>query len=246
MEIFPAIDLYEGKVVRLLKGDYEKMTVYSEDPVRTAQDIEAAGAHWLHLVDLEGAKDGTTPNFPVVSEIVKKTTLKVEIGGGIRSMETIWQYLSAGVARVILGTKAVTDRSFLEEALRNYGERIAVGVDAKDGKVAIKGWREVLDVDMIDFIKELRDLGVKNVIVTDIAKDGAMQGTNRALYRELVKLPGIEITASGGVSSLEDLKALREMHLYGAILGKAMYTGDVKLPDAMAWSEDQSREKDTI
>ena len=233
MELFPAIDLYEGKVVRLVKGDYQRMTVYSENPVETAKDIEAMGGTWLHLVDLEGAKDGTTPNFSVVRAIAKETKLNIEIGGGIRSMDTIAQYLDAGVNRVILGTKAVTDRAFLNAALTKYGERIAVGVDAKEGKVAVKGWLEVLDVDMIDFIKELRELGVATVIVTDIAKDGAMQGTNLELYRTLSSIPDIKITASGGISSLEDLKELKNMNLYGAILGKAMYTGAVKLKEAI-------------
>ena len=233
MELFPAIDLYEGKVVRLVKGDYQRMTVYSENPVETAKDIEAMGGNWLHLVDLEGAKDGTTPNFSVVQAIAKETKLNIEIGGGIRSMDTIAQYLDAGVNRVILGTKAVTDRAFLNAALTKYGERIAVGVDAKEGKVAVKGWLEVLDVDMIDFIKELRELGVATVIVTDIAKDGAMQGTNLKLYRTLSSIPDIKITASGGISSLEDLKELKNMNLYGAILGKAMYTGAVKLKEAI-------------
>ena len=234
MELFPAIDLYEGKVVRLVKGDYKKMTVYSENPVSTAKYIEATGGTWLHLVDLEGAKDGTTPNFSVVRAIAAETQLNIEIGGGIRSMDTIAKYLDAGVKRVILGTKAVTDRAFLCEALKKYGDSIAVGVDAKDGKVAVKGWLEVLDVDMIDFIRELRELGIATVIVTDIAKDGAMQGTNLELYRTLSAIPDIKITASGGISSLEDLKELKKMNLYGAILGKAMYTGAVKLKDAMA------------
>ncbi|HBP24143.1 MAG TPA: 1-(5-phosphoribosyl)-5-[(5-phosphoribosylamino)methylideneamino]imidazole-4-carboxamide isomerase [Oribacterium sp.] len=233
MLLFPAIDLYDHKVVRLLKGDYQKMTVYSDDPVRTAQEIEAKGASWLHLVDLEGAKDGTTPNFDVVEGICQKTDLQVEIGGGIRSLDTIERYLKAGVARVILGTKAVTDPLFLRDALAHWGEQIAVGVDAKEGKVAVKGWMEVLDVDMFDFLGQLRDLGVKTAIVTDISRDGAMKGTNLPLYERLSRLEGIDITASGGVSTLDDLRALREMKLYGAILGKAMYNGAVSLEDAL-------------
>lgn len=234
MLLFPAIDLYDHKVVRLLKGDYQKMTVYSEDPVATARGIEADGGHWLHLVDLEGAKDGTTPNFDVVAAICYETKLQVEIGGGIRSLEMIERYLNAGVARVILGTKAVTDEDFLRDAVRRWGERIAVGVDAKDGKVAVKGWVEVLDVDMFDYLWKLRSLGVKTTIVTDISKDGAMKGTNLPLYERLSQLDGIDITASGGVSTLEDIRALRDMGLYGAILGKAMYNGAIKLKDALA------------
>ncbi len=234
MLLFPAIDLYDHKVVRLLKGDYQKMTVYSEDPVATARGIEADGGRWLHLVDLEGAKDGTTPNFDVVAAICQETKLQVEIGGGIRSLEMIERYLNAGVARVILGTKAVTDEDFLRDAVGRWGDRIAVGVDAKDGRVAVKGWVEVLDVDMFDFLWKLRSLGVKTAIVTDISKDGAMKGTNLPLYERLSRLDGIDITASGGVSTLEDIRALRDMGLYGAILGKAMYNGAIDLKDALA------------
>ena len=233
MLLFPAIDLYDHKVVRLLKGDYQKMTVYNEDPVATARGIEANGGRWLHLVDLEGAKDGTTPNFDVVAAICQETKLQVEIGGGIRSLEMIDRYLNAGVARVILGTKAVTDEDFLRDAVGRWGDRIAVGVDAKDGRVAVKGWVEVLDVDMFDFLWKLRSIGVKTAIVTDISKDGAMKGTNLPLYERLSRLDGIDITASGGVSTLEDIRALRDMGLYGAILGKAMYNGAIKLKDAL-------------
>lgn len=233
MLLFPAIDLYDHKVVRLLKGDYQKMTVYSEDPVATARGIEADGGRWLHLVDLEGAKDGTTPNFDVVAAISHETKLQVEIGGGIRSLEMIERYLNAGVARVILGTKAVTDENFLRDAVGRWGDRIAVGVDVKDGRVAVKGWVEVLGVDMFDFLWKLWSIGVKTAIVTDISRDGAMKGTNLPLYERLSRLDGIDITASGGVSTLEDIRALRDMGLYGAILGKAMYNGAIKLKDAL-------------
>ena len=233
MELFPAIDLYDKKVVRLVHGDYQKMTVYSEDPLANARELEENGARWLHLVDLEGARDGSTPNFPVVESICKNTGLKCEIGGGIRSFETIDRYLDAGVSRVILGTKAVTDEDFLEEALKRYGEKIAVGVDAKNGKVAVKGWLEVLDVDMLDFLKHLEEIGVNTAIVTDISKDGAMQGTNLPLYQKLAGLPRLNVTASGGISSLDELSALKKMGIYGAILGKAMYTGAVDVKDAL-------------
>ncbi len=240
MLLFPAIDLYDKKVVRLLKGDYAKMTVYSEDPVATAKDIEAKGGKWLHLVDLEGAKDGTTPNFSVVEAICRETGLSVEIGGGIRSMETIEKYLAAGVARVILGSKAVTDEAFLREALARFGNHIAVGVDAKDGRVAVHGWLDVLDVDMFDFLQHLVELKVDTVIVTDISKDGAMQGTNLALYEKLSGLKDIHVTASGGVSSYEDIRALKKMELYGAILGKAMYQGVVELSEALRIVNDEA------
>lgn len=233
MILFPAIDLYDRKVVRLLKGDYEKMTVYSDDPVKTAKNIESMGGSWLHLVDLEGAKDGTTPNFPVVEAIVKETGLKVEIGGGIRSFETIEKYLDAGVSRVILGTKAVKDPEFLKDAVSRWGEKIAVGVDAKDGHVAVNGWLDVLDVDMFDFLNDIKEMGVKTAIVTDISKDGAMKGTNLPLYEKLSEISGIDITASGGVSTLDDLRALKAMNIYGAILGKAMYNGAIELSEAL-------------
>ncbi len=242
MLLFPAIDLYDKKVVRLLKGDYKQMTVYSDDPVATAKDIEAKGGKWLHLVDLEGAKDGTTSNFSVVEAICRETGLSVEIGGGIRSLETIEKYLAAGVERVILGSKAVTDEAFLKEALARFGKHIAVGVDAKDGKVAVHGWLDVLDVDMFDFLQHLVALQVDTVIVTDIAKDGAMQGTNLALYEKLSKLRGINVTASGGVSSYEDIRALKKLGLYGAILGKAMYQGVVELAEALRIVNDEAAE----
>ena len=213
MLIFPAIDLYEGKAVRLYKGRYEDMTVYSEDPLSVARDFEKKGATYIHMVDLEGAKDGTTPNLSVVERVAKNTTLRVEIGGGIRSMETIEKYLSAGVYRVILGTAAITDKEFLKEAIAKYGERIAVGADIKDGFVAIKGWLETSSVFCEDFFAEMQELGVRTVICTDVSKDGAMKGTNLSLSRILSRRFSVDIVASGGVSSLEDVKALREMGL---------------------------------
>ena len=233
MLIFPAIDLYEGKAVRLYKGRYEDMTVYSEDPLSVARDFEKKGATYIHMVDLEGAKDGTTPNLSVVERVAKNTALRVEIGGGIRSMETIEKYLSAGVYRVILGTAAITDKEFLKEAIAKYGERIAVGADIKDGFVAIKGWLETSSVFCEDFFAEMQELGVRTVICTDVSKDGAMKGTNLSLYRILSRRFSVDIVASGGVSSLEDVKALREMGLYGAIVGKAYYTGAIELKEAI-------------
>ncbi len=233
MHIFPAIDLYEGKAVRLYKGDYAQMTVYSEQPLMVARDFERAGATHIHLVDLEGAKTGETPNLDVVTAIAKETDLFTEIGGGIRSMETVEAYLSAGVDRVILGTAAVTDEAFLKQAVATYGEKIAVGVDIKDGFVAIKGWTEQSAYDCHTFCKKMQDLGVKTLICTDISKDGAMQGTNRELYRELGRTYSMQIVASGGVSSLDDVKALAELDLYGAIIGKAYYIGAINLEEAI-------------
>ena len=233
MILFPAIDLYDRKAVRLYKGDYNQMTVYSENPIEIALDFSSCGATHIHMVDLEGAKDGTTPNLSLVEQIAKETDLFVEIGGGIRNMETVEKYLSCGVSRVILGTAAVTDPSFLEKAVATYGNKIAIGADVKDGRIAIKGWLENSAYTLDDFMARLETLGVSNVICTDISKDGAMKGTNRDLYRELSRKYSVSITASGGVSNLDDIAALREMELYGAIIGKAYYTGAIDLREAL-------------
>ena len=233
MLILPAIDLYEGKAVRLLHGDYQKMTVYSEDPVAVAKDFLAAGAREIHLVDLEGARDGTTPNLETVKEIAALPGLSVEVGGGIRSMETVRAYLEAGVCRVILGTAAVRDEAFLKEALSAYGERIAVGVDIRDGRVAIKGWTEVSELDALAFCEKMEKLGVKTLISTDITKDGAMMGANHALYRTLSARFSMNVIASGGVSSLDDVSALASLGIYGAIVGRAYYTGAIELSRAI-------------
>ncbi len=233
MYILPAIDLYDRKAVRLLKGDYRKMTVYSDDPVGVAEGFRELGAEFIHLVDLEGAKEDSTPNFDVVREIVKRTGLRAEIGGGIRSEETVRKYLDAGVARVILGTAAVTDRDLLEDLVGKYGDRIAVGVDIRDGYAAIKGWVEKSDLKAEEFIGYLEGIGVGTVIVTDISKDGAMKGTNRELYRELTGRFDVDIIASGGVSSMEDILALKDMGVAGAIVGKAYYVGALDLKEAI-------------
>ena len=233
MKLFPAIDLYEGKAVRLYKGDYAQMTVYSNNPLEIARDFEKLGAKFVHLVDLEGAKDGTTPNLEIVKQIAGETSLFTEIGGGIRNMETVDAYLSSGVDRVILGTAAVTDEAFLKRAVAAYGDRIAVGVDVKDGYVAIKGWTENSSFSCFEFCRKMESLGVQYLICTDISKDGAMQGTNRELYRELSEKFSVNITASGGVSTLEDIRALAAMNLYGAIVGKAYYSGAIDLEEAL-------------
>ena len=233
MLIFPAIDLYDKKAVRLFKGDYNKMTVYSENPLEVAKGFKAAGAEYIHMVDLEGAKDGTTPNFDIVASVAKESGLKVEIGGGIRNEETVKKYIDAGVMRVILGTAALNDREFLESVCKKYGDKIAVGADLKDGQVAVKGWLETSKVSGMDFLAQMESLGVKTVICTDISRDGAMRGTNRELYKELSEKFSMDIVASGGVSTIEDIKALREMNLYGAIVGKAIYTGDIDLREAI-------------
>ncbi len=238
MLIFPAIDIYDGKAVRLFKGDYEKMTVYSDDPPAFAADFKAKGATHLHLVDLEGARDGTTPNLEIIKKIAATSSLFIEVGGGIRNMETAEKYLAAGVSRVILGTAAVKDPTFLSEAMKKYGEKIAVGIDIKDGMVAIRGWTEKTGIGAEDFCAQMEELGVSTVICTDISKDGAMQGTNHKLYKELSEKFSLNIIASGGVSSLEDVKMLAEQKIYGAIIGKAYYTGAIDLEKAIKIASD--------
>lgn len=233
MILLPAIDLYEKKAVRLYKGDYENMTVYSENPIEIARDFEACGCRYIHMVDLEGAKDGTTPNLSIVEQVAQETALFVEIGGGIRTMETVERYLNAGVSRVILGTAAVNDETFLQAAVSKFGEKIAVGADVKDGYIAIKGWLEKSAITLDAFLQKMEAIGVKNIICTDISKDGAMRGTNLALYRQLSQKYKMDITASGGVSTLEDIRQLRQMDLYGAIIGKAYYTGAIDLREAL-------------
>lgn len=233
MILFPAIDLYEGQAVRLYQGDYRQMTVYSPDPAALAQKFAETGATHIHLVDLEGARDGTTPNLQLIRRIAAETGLFVEVGGGIRNMDIARAYLENGVSRVILGTAAVTDPDFLQNALDTWGERVAVGADLRGGQVAIRGWQQTSDEGAQSFFDRMQGLGVSTMICTDISRDGAMRGANLELYRSLAKRQGLQIVASGGVSSLDDIKALRQMDLYGAILGKAYYTGAVDLADAL-------------
>ncbi len=233
MNIFPAIDLYGGKAVRLYKGDYDQMTVYNENPAEVAADFKKHGAKFIHLVDLEGAKTGIPTNTDVIKNICKEFNGFVEVGGGIRNMDTVKKYIDAGVDRVIIGTAAVTDPGFLKCAVSIYGEKIAVGVDLKDGYVAIKGWTEVSAITANDFFAQMTDIGVTAIICTDISKDGAMEGTNRLLYKELSKKFDIKLIASGGVSTIEDIRALSDMSIYGAIIGKAYYTGAIDLKEAI-------------
>ena len=233
MKIFPAIDLYDKKAVRLYKGDYSNMTVYSDKPWEIAKDFKECGAEYIHVVDLEGAKDGTTPNIDVVEKIVKESGLFVEIGGGIRTLEVLEKYFERGVSRAILGTAAVNDEEFLVAAVKKYGEKIAVGADVKDGYIAIKGWLEKSEYTLEAFFEKMQRLGIKTIICTDISKDGAMRGTNIEMYRQLSQKYSLDIVASGGVSSLSDVVALAKMKLYGAIIGKAYYTGAVALDEAV-------------
>ena len=233
MVIYPAIDLFEGKAVRLYKGDYAQMTVYNEDPAAVAADFKSKGATHIHMVDLEGAKSGTTPNLATICRVKEQTGLFCQVGGGIRNMETVRKYLDAGLDRVILGTAAVTDPDFAQEAVDAYGAKIAIGVDIKDGFVAVKGWTEKSSLEAFAFCSQMEKIGIKTLICTDISKDGAMQGPNAELYKALSQQLGMDIIASGGVSCIDDIRRLAAMDLHGAIVGKAYYTGAVDLREAI-------------
>ena len=233
MILFPAIDLVGGKAVRLYKGDYDKMTVYSDHPEEIALDFKNCGATHIHIVDLEGARDGGTPNLDTVLKIKKESGLFCEVGGGIRNMEVVDRYLSAGVDRVILGTAAISDEAFLKKAIEKYDARIAVGADIREGFIAVKGWLERSSVTADEFFERMQNLGVKTIICTDINRDGVMAGTNRDLYRTMSRRYSMDITASGGVSAMDDILALQKMGLYGAIIGKAYYTGAIDLKQAV-------------
>lgn len=233
MKIFPAIDIVQGKAVRLFKGDYDKMTVYTENPLDIVKDFKASGAKFLHLVDLEGAKSGETPNLETIKKIVEESQMFVEVGGGIRSREVIEKYKNIGVKRVILGTIAVTNQEFLHQMVNEFGDLIAVGVDIKDGLVAIKGWTEKSNYTCDEFCEILTKIGVKTLICTDVSKDGAMQGTNVQLYKSLKEKFDFNIIASGGVSSINDISALNGLDVYGAIIGKAYYEGAISIKEAI-------------
>lgn len=241
MKIFPAIDLSEGCVVRLYRGDYNKKTVYSTSPVETARGFSESGAEWLHVVDLDGAKSGAAEAAATVSELVKSSGLKIEIGGGIRNEETAARYFDIGVSRVILGTAALRDRAFLEAMVGRYGGKIAVGADIRNGSVSVQGWTEDGGVMYLDFLDYIEKLGVQTVICTDISKDGAMGGTNRELYRELSERYSFDIVASGGVTTIDDVRSLAGLGLYGAIIGRALYTGDIELGEAVRILEEMKK-----
>ena len=233
MIIYPAIDIYGGKAVRLVRGDYAQMTIYNDDPVAVSKSFAEAGATRLHVVDLEGAKTGETPNLELISSIIKESGLRTEVGGGIRSSETVEKYISAGVLRVILGTAAITEPGFVRDMVKEYGERIAVGVDVRDGFVAIRGWQETTTKECMTFCREMQESGVKTIICTDISKDGLLGGANFGLYEQLKTELGLDIIASGGVSSVEDVAVLSKLGVHGAILGKALYTGAIDLRAAI-------------
>ncbi len=241
MIIFPATDIIDGKVVRLLKGDYGKKTVYDITPLDAAREFKSCGAEYLHAVDLDGAKSGKCDNIDVIRLLAEKSGLKVEIGGGIRSEESVKKYIDAGVWRVILGTAAVKDPEFLKRTVDKYKEKIAVGADIKDGFVATDGWMEKSSITCFDFFEKMEQIGVKTIICTDISKDGAMQGTNHELYGELMNRFKIDITASGGVSSIDDVKRLKKSGIYGAIIGKALYNGAVDLKEAISAAKEEKQ-----
>lgn len=234
MRIFPAIDIKDGKVVRLTQGDYDKVDIYAENPAEIAKGFAAKGAKNLHVVDLDGAKDGKLSNFTAIEAIVKSVGMFVQVGGGIRDEERIKNYIDIGVSRVILGTAAVENFEFTKSMAQEYGGRIAVGVDAKDEKIAVKGWLEITGVNSVDFCKRLEAAGVKTVIYTDISKDGAMRGTNLEIYKRLATETGLDIIASGGISSLDEISALKEIGTYGAIVGKALYQGVLSLEEVLS------------
>ena len=233
MKIFPAIDLFDNKAVRLYKGDYAQMTVYNENPVAVAKDFQKQGAKQIHVVDLAGAKLGQPIHADMIKRIVKETGLFVEVGGGIRSMQSVEAYINAGASRIILGTAAVTDETFLKDAVAKYGDKIAVGADIADGKVAIKGWIEKTQYGVEEFLDKMQAIGVKTIICTDVSKDGAMKGANHALYKTLQDKFDMQIIASGGVSSIDDVQKLAKIGVYGAIIGKAYYIGAISLQEAI-------------
>lgn len=233
MQIFPAVDIKDKKAVRLTRGDYDQMKVYSSDPQEVAKSFASAGAKNVHLVDLDGAKDGCLANFDVIKSIVETCGLFVEVGGGVRDEERIAKYLDCGAGRVIIGTAAVENFEFVKNAVKRFGNAVAVGVDAKDERVAIHGWKTVTDVDSLEFCKRLRDAGVATVIYTDVAKDGVMQGTNLQVYEKLAAIKGLNVIASGGITFLDELKQLSAMGIHGAILGKALYEGVLDLREAL-------------
>jgi phosphoribosylformimino-5-aminoimidazole carboxamide ribotide isomerase len=234
MIIYPAIDVLGKKAVRLYKGDYNKVTTYNDDPVSVAHRFKAAGADRIHLVDLDGARTGEAVNYEIFAEIKQKTGLLCEVGGGIRTIERIADYLSLGIDRVIIGTAALEKDGFVKEAVGRFGaDRIAVGIDIRDGKVAVRGWIETMNTDVFDFFEKMIADGEKTFICTDISKDGAMQGANTGLYRELSERFAVDLIASGGVSTLDDVQKLAKLGIHGAIIGKALYTGDIDLGKAV-------------
>lgn len=233
MYIYPAIDLYNGACVRLVKGDFNQKTVYSHQPVEIAKKFMESGANKLHVVDLNGAESDNNANYEMVKRIVKAVDISVQVGGGVRSLKSAQKYLSIGVDRVIIGTKAVEDIGFLTQLIDKFGDRLVVAVDVKDGFVAINGWKDKSEIPIMDFINQLQQVGVKRIICTDISRDGLLQGSNIELYKEIQRTYNMELIASGGVSSIEEIKTLESEGLFGVILGKALYEKKFTLEEAL-------------
>ncbi len=233
MRLYPAIDMIDGQCVRLIQGDYRKKTTFSEDPLAVALRWQEEGGEFIHLVDLDGAKNGEMPNFDIICTIAKELRIPIEVGGGIRDMRAVEKYLEHGVNRVILGTAAIKNPEFVKEAVKEYGHRIVVGIDAKDGMVAVSGWEEVSQVSALSLAKRMEQLGVATLIYTDIATDGMLKGPNITAMQEMAEYVTIDVVASGGVSSLKDLEKLTQTGVEGAIIGKALYTGHIQLGEAV-------------
>lgn len=233
MRIYPAIDIIGGKCVRLVKGDYSQKTTYAENPVEVAKKWESLGCEFIHVVDLDGAKSGDMPNFDLISTIAASVSVPIEVGGGIRDMNCIDKYLGAGIERVILGTSALRRPELVNEAVKKYGSRIAVGIDAKNGMVAVSGWEDVSNVSALDFAKQMEQMGVKYIIYTDIATDGMLMGPNISAMKQMIDHVNVDIIASGGVTSLDDVEKLAEIGAHGAIIGKALYTNNIDLKEAI-------------
>ena len=234
MKLLPAIDIKDKKAVRLSQGDFNRQKIYHNNPLEVAQEFQAAGSEWLHIVDLDGAKDGASENVKITREIISKTNLKIQLGGGIRTAEAVKKWIDTGLDRVIIGSAAVGNLDFVADLVKEYGVKICIGVDAKNGKVATHGWLKDSGIDSFDFCQQLEEIGVKTVIYTDIAKDGMMQGPNFEAYEKLTKKTNLQIIASGGVSSLKDLERLSRIGLYGVIIGRSLYEGAFTLKDAMS------------
>lgn len=238
MIIFPAIDIKDGNCVRLKQGDFNKQDIYFNDPLQVAKKWESFGSEFIHIVDLDGAKSGESRNFEIIKKIAKEVKIPIQVGGGIRSKEVVDTYLKAGVNRVILGTSAINNRELLVELVKEYKEKIVVSIDAKDGMVAIDGWINLSEIKSVEFIKELEEIGVKTIVYTDIAKDGMMEGPNFDMYDQVLKENNIDVIASGGVSTIEDVKRLSDMKMYGAIIGKSLYIEKIDLKEALEVSKD--------
>ena len=234
MRLYPAIDIINGKCVRLVQGDYHRKTTFAEDPLKIAEQWQAAGCEWIHVVDLDGARSGDMPNFELITSMAKSVDIPIEVGGGIRDMEAVSRYLEAGVRRVIIGTAALRAPDFVKDAVREYGSRIAVGIDAKDGMAAVSGWEEVSRISALSLAKAMEQIGVSTLIYTDIATDGMLKGPNFAAMKEMAEYVSVDVIASGGVSTLEDLKKLSAVGVGGAIVGKALYTGHIDATEAAA------------